>query len=446
MWFHPAELLPRPTPSELVPTQQPLLCSAQPHRHEVYAAAALAHWADLLPSTVQKIASANEHRSTSSRESPLPILGCGALVYQQVSDWTEGVGVRLHQAEHGFDRGVDAAESALQRPNEWLKAQTHNTPVVGHLAAGGAYLGRLMTQLLGGVAKGAGSAAFGLANVLVHPVDTLLGFGRLGAHLPGSPFWAAHKSYRLLRDFYSSATQGRVPQLAPELLTLLHEDAACWQGVGAQLLAPYRAAVQSGKPMEAVGRGAFDLGVLVLGAWEAKAVEAGELSKVANLSKAKAAGMPLAEAAASLGEGSKLTQASEAAQLAKRGKVPAPETTGPRHHSIYDDGHLVPARGEPPRLPEGPDPRAEGAHTRLRWDAQTLSRSGPGNGRVYQGREFDLNGNPVRDIDFTSPTYPSGRPRPDHMPPPHEHRWFLNDPNNPRSGYKRSKSPTPFEG
>lgn len=352
----------------------------------------------------------------------------------------------MHQAEQGFDRGVDGVERALQRPNEWLNAQTYNTPVVGHLAAGGAYLGRQVAQLLGGVAKGAGSAAFGLANVLVHPADTLLGLGRLGAHLPGSPFWAAHKSYRLLRDFYSSAAQGRVPQLAPELLTLLHEDAACWQGVGAHLLAPYRAAVQSGKPLEAVGRGAFDLGGLVLGAWEAKAAEASELSKVANLSKAKAAGTPLAETAASLGEGSKLAQAPEVAQLAKRGKVPASEATGPRHHSIYDDGHLVPEHGEPPRLPEGPDPRAEGAHTRLRWDAQTPARSGQGNGRVYQGREFDLNGNPVRDIDFTSPTYPSGRPRPDHIPPPHEHRWFLNDPNNLRSGYKRSKSPTPFEG
>jgi hypothetical protein len=121
-----------------------------------------------------------------------------------------------------------------------------------------------------------------------------------------------------------------------------------------------------------------------------------------------------------------------------------PGDRGPRYHSVYEDGQLVPEGAQPDRLPNGADPKAEGAHSRVRWDEATPSRSGEGRGRVYQGREFDADGNPVRDIDFTSPTYPSGRPRPDHLPPPHQHEWLPNDPANPRAGYRRSKKPTPF--
>ena len=40
------------------------------------------------------------------------------------------------------------------------------------------------------------------------------------------------------------------------------------------------------------------------------------------------------------------------------------------------------------------------------------------------------------DIDFTTPTYPSGTPRPGHTAP-EEHPWIPNDLNNPSAGYKR---------
>lgn len=47
------------------------------------------------------------------------------------------------------------------------------------------------------------------------------------------------------------------------------------------------------------------------------------------------------------------------------------------------------------------------------------------NNRIYQGREFDAAGKPVRDIDFTAPTFPNGTPRPVH-PIPHQHNWVEN--------------------
>jgi hypothetical protein len=83
----------------------------------------------------------------------------------------------------------------------------------------------------------------------------------------------------------------------------------------------------------------------------------------------------------------------------------------------------------PPRI-TGPDPAAKGAsHSVIRWD--------PVNRRVYQAREFSAAGNPVRDVDWTNPTYPNGQVRPEHPGPPHQHRWFPVDPNNPAAGYRR---------
>jgi hypothetical protein len=111
------------------------------------------------------------------------------------------------------------------------------------------------------------------------------------------------------------------------------------------------------------------------------------------------------------------------------GAVKAAGDGGPKVHSKYADGTPVLEGQQPARLPTGPDSAAEGPHTRLRWDHV--------NNRVYQGREFS-NGGPVRDIDFTSPTYPSGKIRPDHIAPPHQHSWIVNDPKvGPKSGFRR---------
>lgn len=87
----------------------------------------------------------------------------------------------------------------------------------------------------------------------------------------------------------------------------------------------------------------------------------------------------------------------------------------PAVHSVYADGTIVLDGEQPPRI-AGPDAGAVGnPHSVIRWD--TLR------GRIYQLREYDAQGRPVRDVDFTNPTYPSGRMRPGHPGPPHQHRW-----------------------
>ena len=131
---------------------------------------------------------------------------------------------------------------------------------------------------------------------------------------------------------------------------------------------------------------------------------------------------------------SPVAQEAEAADEGELVQV-APATPARRVHARYEDGTPVYEDEQPPRLGSTkPDEDAEGAHCQLRWDDQ--------NKRVYQGREFDDSGKPVRDIDFTSPTFPNGNPRPGHLPPPHQHRWL----DNPTGGsYKRSKTPEPYD-
>jgi hypothetical protein len=58
------------------------------------------------------------------------------------------------------------------------------------------------------------------------------------------------------------------------------------------------------------------------------------------------------------------------------------------------------------------------------------------NNRVYKAREYGEGGLPVRDIDFTHPTFPNGGLRPNHTTP-EQHLFIPNDPDNPRAGYKR---------
>lgn len=112
----------------------------------------------------------------------------------------------------------------------------------------------------------------------------------------------------------------------------------------------------------------------------------------------------------------------------------------PLVRSVYADGTRVYDGQQPPRLGNPAasfDPVANGTpHTVLRWDRV--------HGRVYQGREFGVGNVPVRDIDFTNPTYPNGNVRPGHPGPPHQHPWHPVDPANPAAGYWRDRTPVPY--
>ncbi len=99
----------------------------------------------------------------------------------------------------------------------------------------------------------------------------------------------------------------------------------------------------------------------------------------------------------------------------------------PPMHSRYPDGTPV-LKGQQPGKVTGP--LSDEPHSVVQWDKT--------NERVYKAREYGENGVPIRDIDFTHPTFPNGTPRPDHTTP-EQHIYIPNDPNNPKAGYKRGK-------
>lgn len=96
-----------------------------------------------------------------------------------------------------------------------------------------------------------------------------------------------------------------------------------------------------------------------------------------------------------------------------------------RYHSRYPDGTPV-FEGQQPSKVGGP--LSEAPHSVIKWDKK--------NRRIYKAREYGQDGVPIRDIDFTNPTFGSGKLRPDHYVP-EQHRYTPNDPNNPKAGYKR---------
>jgi hypothetical protein len=160
-----------------------------------------------------------------------------------------------------------------------------------------------------------------------------------------------------------------------------------------------------------------------------------EANVIAKVGKAVVNAEKEAKVAAGAGETAKSVVAQNALEKAPKraDAVSSPDLqikpSGPRIRSRYADNTSVYEGQQPPRI-KGSDPAAQGAHSVLRHDTV--------NNRIYQAREFDAAGHPVRDIDFTNPTYPNGGPRPGHPGPPHQHRFFMNNPNvEPRSGFKR---------
>ena len=103
---------------------------------------------------------------------------------------------------------------------------------------------------------------------------------------------------------------------------------------------------------------------------------------------------------------------------------------GSKVHSKYPDGTVV-MEGQQPGKITGPL-NVQGnivnePHTVLQWDSM---------GGIYKAREYGYNSIPIRDIDFTHPTFPNGTLRPNHTAP-EQHLYIPNDPNNPKAGFKR---------
>lgn len=146
-----------------------------------------------------------------------------------------------------------------------------DVPVLGGAATAMAPVTKFAWETLGGVAKGAGDLVGGVASMIARPLDTLLGVGTLLEHVPGSPLKPLHDLYDVATtDRTLKETFLRDPlEVASEDLSA---DLAFWEQIGGALSEPYERSLEQGKVGEALGRGLFDLGGLLCGAGEIRAL------------------------------------------------------------------------------------------------------------------------------------------------------------------------------
>jgi len=169
--------------------------------------------------------------------------------YGAASGMADKAGRYMNKAQSAVEKGIDWAEDGVTHGADWVGAKTHGIPVVEQVAAGGARVIEGGAQLAGGALKGAAGLVGGAANMAVHPIDTVKGLAAMVGHIP---------------------IRGN------------EADLQYWKGVGKAISAPYAQAIHEGRPLEAVGRGVFDIGSLFIGAGEAgAAAKGGEAAGIA---------------------------------------------------------------------------------------------------------------------------------------------------------------------
>ncbi len=186
-------------------------------------------------------------------------------------------------AENQANYGVDWVEAKEHRATRWAAKKTRKVPVVGALTEMAAQNADAGTQLVGGVAKGAVGLVGGVAHAVLHPVSTVAGLETVAEHIPGSgdSLKAAHG---LLNVALGQETMEQVSQSLDPLQSS-KDDGRFFKRLWNGIAAPYEQAIKDGKPMEAVGRGGFDLATLVGPGGVSKVIKLAGVAKAARLAK-----------------------------------------------------------------------------------------------------------------------------------------------------------------
>lgn len=172
----------------------------------------------------------------------------------------------VHEASTAVDSGIDWLEGQAKQPGHWLAEQAAGIPVLEQVAQAGASVADGAVDFHGGVFKGANTLLGGLVGAVANPVDTAAGLATMAEHMPGfgAPLKSLHGAWDLA---FGDESAQQVYERTNDPLA----DAKYWGGVGSALWAPYAKSIEDGKPMEALGRGAFDIGSMLIGAGEAEA-------------------------------------------------------------------------------------------------------------------------------------------------------------------------------
>lgn len=156
-----------------------------------------------------------------------------------------------------------------------VAATVKDVPLLGSVAQGAAWLVSQQAQVGVGILKGAGTLVGGVATMIVHPVDTAKGLYALAEHipmLPVNPLRVAHAAYDVTVEG-KSARETFAKALNP--FEMLKDDAEFGKALVKGIVEPYKESIDKGKYGEALGRGIFDIGSIVLTAGGGAAVSGG---------------------------------------------------------------------------------------------------------------------------------------------------------------------------
>jgi hypothetical protein len=288
--------------------------------------------------------------------------------------------------ESWWDRGIDWVENKVASGAHQLADKADGIPVLEQVADAGAWMVDQQTQLTGGILKGAGTMVGGIANMIVHPVDTVMGLEAMAEHAPMLP--GVPNPLKVAHGLYDIAVNGKdVGEVANHVLNpiqSLQDDFEFGKKMVGGITKPYQQAIKQGKYSEALGRGIFDIGSLFIGggagakgaasagrgaAIAGEVADAARIANVASDAAKVAEGAGVASDAAKVAKGTavgsdaaKVAEAADAAKIANQSKgsilaktkgYPDPE---PGYHWAEVNGKLVykrnPLRGEGLQRPE----------------------------------------------------------------------------------------------
>jgi hypothetical protein len=239
---------------------------------------------------------------------------------------------QIKRAEHMFGSGVEFVEGKISGGAHWLADQAEGIPGLDMTARQMANDISNSAQVGTGVLKGAGTMVGGIAGMIANPIDTIVGLGSLAEHVPTyhmgipNPVKLAHNAYDVVAND-KPVTAALDSVFNP--VTSMREDGEFFMQMGKGLIEPYAEAAGRGRYGEMLGRGAFDIGSLFIGAGEARgAAEVGQVARTAEGVEAAAAavrgaeGAEAARLAAQGAEAARVAEGLEGASVAARSPVP----------------------------------------------------------------------------------------------------------------------------
>lgn len=174
----------------------------------------------------------------------------------------------VRQGGEWLEGKIDWAQDEAAEFVHGLAGRAKGTPILGDLAAFGARGFDWGTQLTAGVLQGATSFGSGLLGMAANPVDTVRGLATMAEHVPmipgvPNPIKLARGAYDVLVE---GADVGEVADRALNPVRSIRDDAAFFGRMGRALIEPYRRSIgEDGDYAQAVGRGIFDIGSVLLG-------------------------------------------------------------------------------------------------------------------------------------------------------------------------------------